>query len=60
MGVLLAGLDLLGDRLLELNLSSPGGEVYYDRVYSPSLSAEVWEALEQRVHKKDSRFGPVR
>ena len=48
-GVLLAGLDLVGDRLIELNLTSPGGEVYYNCVYSEPLAPRVWEALEARV-----------
>ncbi len=45
-GVMMAGLDLVGDRLIELNLTSPGGEVYYDRVYPTPLAVSFWDAME--------------
>jgi glutathione synthase len=53
-GIVLAAVDLVGDRLLEVNVTSPGGGVYFDRVYPEPLAPRVWRAIEARVRKPAS------
>jgi glutathione synthase len=46
-GIVLAGVDLVGPWLLEVNVTSPGGVVYHDRVYGEPLSPRIWDAMER-------------
>lgn len=48
-GIVFAGADLVGRWLIEVNVTSAGGEVYYDRVQAEPLAPRVWDALERRA-----------
>jgi glutathione synthase len=48
-GIVLAGLDLVGPWLIEANVTSAGGEWYYNRVWPAPLAPSVWDALERAV-----------
>jgi len=48
-GMFLAGLDIIGDRILEINVFSPGGFGSVERLTGVDFNAIVVEALEQRV-----------
>ena len=48
-GMFLAGLDIIGDRILEINVFSPGGFGSVERLTGVDFNAVVVEALEQRV-----------
>lgn len=50
-GIVFAGLDLVGPWLIEANVTSPGGEIYYDRVWDAPLAPRVWNALEHLVER---------
>lgn len=47
-GVLLAAIDLVGPWLLEVNVTSPGGGIYFDRLFDDALAPRVWDAIERR------------
>lgn len=46
-GIVLAAIDLVGDWLLEVNVGSPGGGIYFDRLNEPPLAPRVWDAIER-------------
>ncbi len=53
-GIVLAAVDLVGDWLLEVNVGSPGGGAYFDRIYEDRLAPRVWNAIERaqrRLHR---------
>ncbi|HXV73833.1 MAG TPA: glutathione synthase [Sphingomonadales bacterium] len=48
-GLLFAGLDVAGDRLLEINVTSPTGIQEMDRFYGTDTPAKIWDAIEKRL-----------
>lgn len=48
-GMFLVGLDIVGDRLMEVNVFSPGGLGSCDSLYGTSFSAAVIDAIERKV-----------
>lgn len=48
-GVLFAGLDVIGDYLTEINITSPTGIREIDRAYSINISAQIMDAIEARL-----------
>ncbi|MCB9789099.1 MAG: glutathione synthase [Deltaproteobacteria bacterium] len=48
-GIELAGLDFIGDRVVEANVFSPGGLHDAEAFFGVDYSAAIWEHLEQRV-----------
>ncbi len=48
-GLILAGIDCIGDYLTEINLTSPTGIVAMNRLYGLKLEAKVWDAIERRL-----------
>jgi glutathione synthase len=46
-GVRLAGIDLLGDYILEVNALNPGGAFHADRLHGTDVSGSIIERLEQ-------------
>ena len=49
-GMFLAGLDIVGDKLMEINVFSPGGLGAAQKLEGVRFSATVIEALERKVH----------
>jgi glutathione synthase len=47
-GLIFVGIDVIGDYLTEINVTSPTGIQEIDRFDSSNLSALVWEAIEAR------------
>lgn len=47
-GIFLAGIDIVGDKILEINVFSPGALVSATRIYGVDFEAEVIKALERR------------
>lgn len=45
-GLLLVGLDVIGDYLTEINVTSPTGLAGMNRLYGRTLEREVWDAIE--------------
>lgn len=50
-GVFLAGLDIVGDKVLEVNVLSPGGFVSAEKFCGVSFSEKVIELLEEKVRE---------
>lgn len=48
-GIFLAGLEIIGDKLVEINVACPGGFGLAERVTGADFTAPVVAALEQRV-----------
>jgi len=50
-GIILAGIDLVGPWLLEVNITSPGGFVYHDRLGGDPIGPVFWSAVERQVQQ---------
>lgn len=50
-GVFFAGIDLVGDRLLEINITSPGGLDVLRAFYGLTPERDFWEAVEARLSR---------
>ncbi|MFP4451297.1 MAG: glutathione synthase, partial [Rhodosalinus sp.] len=47
-GQLFVGIDVIGDRLTEINVTSPTGLQELERFDGVNIAARVWEAIEAR------------
>jgi glutathione synthase len=50
-GLILVGIDVIGDYLTEINVTSPTGVQEIDRFDGSNLSAQVWDVIESRVRR---------
>jgi glutathione synthase len=48
-GILFAGLDVIGDKLTEINVTSPTGVRELDRFYGENICARLFDAIERRL-----------
>lgn len=48
-GLLFAGIDMIGDYLTEINLTSPTGLAYMTKLYGIKLEANIWDVIEKRT-----------
>jgi glutathione synthase len=48
-GILFAGLDVIGDRLTEINVTSPTGARELDRFYGANILGRLFDAIERRL-----------
>jgi glutathione synthase len=48
-GILFAGLDVIGDYLTEINVTSPTGVRELDRAYGENICARLFDAIEERL-----------
>lgn len=49
-GLDLVGLDLIGDRVLEINVFAPGGIHNMNALYGGNIAARIWDDLEASCH----------
>jgi glutathione synthase len=49
MGLVFVGLDVIGDYLTEINVTSPTGIQEINRLDGVKLEADVWDAIEARL-----------
>ncbi len=54
-GLLLVGIDVIGDYLTEINVTSPTGIQEINRLDGVKLEALVWDAIEARVNARGDR-----
>jgi glutathione synthase len=47
-GLLFVGIDVIGDYLTEINVTSPTGLQQINRFDGVSLEAQIWDAIEAR------------
>lgn len=57
-GVLLAGVDLVGEKLLEVNVYAPGGIHNINELYDTNIARMIFEALETTTTARPSTAGP--
>ncbi|MSO73376.1 MAG: glutathione synthase [Rhodospirillaceae bacterium] len=48
-GIIFAGIDVIGDYLTEINVTSPTGLQEINRFNGTTLEADVWDAIERRL-----------
>ena len=48
-GLIFVGIDVIGDWLTEINVTSPTGIQEIDRFDGTDLSGLVWDAIEARI-----------
>ncbi|WP_114750045.1 glutathione synthetase [Pleomorphovibrio marinus] len=51
-GMFMAGIDIVGDKIMELNLDSPGGIVSMERMEKEKFSNEIIKAIEKKIDFK--------
>jgi glutathione synthase len=49
-GLVFAGIDVIGDYLTEINVTSPTGIVEIRRFGGPNIAGMIWDAIEARRH----------
>lgn len=59
-GMFLVGLDIVGDKLLEINVFTPGGLNNLSQMYETDFTLSVIEALEHKVTVRDAYRGKIR
>ena len=52
-GMFLVGIDIVGDKLMEINVFSPGGLNLMGQMYEVDFAAKVIESIERKVYYKD-------
>ena len=48
-GIVFAGIDVIGDYLTEINVTSPTGLQEINRFNGTALEADIWDAIERRL-----------
>ncbi|MGO1119581.1 glutathione synthase [Rhodovibrionaceae bacterium A322] len=48
-GMIFVGIDVIGDYLTEINVTSPTGIQEIDRFNGTNISADIWDAIEQKI-----------
>ena len=56
-GMFLVGLDIVGDKLMEVNVFSPGGLGTCENLYGVKFTSAVIEALEHKMRLRDHYRG---
>jgi len=51
-GMFLVGIDIVGDKLMEINVFSPGGLNVMGQMYNVDFTTEVIKSIERKVHYK--------
>jgi len=51
-GLVFAGIDVIGDYLTEINVTSPTGIVEIRRFGGPNIAGMIWDAIEERRRKQ--------
>jgi glutathione synthase len=51
-GILFAGLDVIGDQLTEINVTSPTGVRELDKLYGENILAGLFDAIERRLEAR--------
>ena len=58
-GMFLVGLDIVGDKLLEINVFTPGGLNNLSQMYETDFTQTVMEALEEKVAMRSAYAGKM-
>ena len=55
-GLYFVGIDVIGGKLVEVNVMSPGGITYMNKVYKIKLQEKVVDFLESKVLERNAAF----
>lgn len=55
-GLFLAGIDIIGDKLIEINVVSPGGIVNINRLNRVRIERAILDSIEAKYRKKEAAF----
>ncbi len=55
-GLYFVGIDVIGGKLVEVNVMSPGGVTYINKVYKLKLQEKVVDFLESKILEKNAAF----
>jgi len=55
-GLYFVGIDIISEKLVEVNVMSPGGVTYMNKVYRTRLQEKVIDFLEEEVYKMNASF----
>ncbi len=55
-GLYFVGIDVISEKLVEVNVMSPGGVTYMNKVYRVKLQEKVIDYLEDKVHELNASF----
>ncbi|HET6469497.1 MAG TPA: glutathione synthase [Geminicoccaceae bacterium] len=58
-GLIFVGIDVIGDWLTEINVTSPTGLQEIDRFDGVSLEGEIWDVIEAKVRGRRNRLLPT-
>ncbi len=59
MGLIFVGIDVIGDWLTEINVTSPTGLQEINRFDGVSLESDIWNAIERRLEDGEARRLPA-
>ena len=51
-GLIFVGIDVIGDYLTEINVTSPTGIQQINRFDGVKLEAEIWDAIEDAIRRR--------
>ncbi|NBT60104.1 glutathione synthase, partial [bacterium] len=52
VGIVLAGVDLIGSKVSEINITSPTGFLSYQKLAGDNLAVDVLETIERNVLRR--------
>ena len=58
-GLIFVGIDVIGDYLTEINVTSPTGIQEIDRFDGASLEAQIWDVIEGRINRRKQHALPT-
>ena len=58
-GLVFVGIDVIGDYLTEINVTSPTGIQEINHFDNAKLESQVWDAIERRFHASDRARRPI-
>jgi glutathione synthase len=59
-GIFLAGLDIVGDKIMEINIQSPGGLPNAEAFEEVPFAAEIIRAIERKIAYREQHGGQLR
>jgi glutathione synthase len=58
-GLIFVGIDVIGDYLTEINVTSPTGLQEIDRFDGVNLAAQIWDVIERRINRRNQHALPT-
>ena len=55
-GLYFVGIDVIGGKLVEVNVMSPGGITYINKVYKIKVQEKVVDFMESKVLERNAAF----